>query len=208
MMSGSVADGMFLQTAQTYMENVTVGNGLEVWNGNLTLVNTHVGDDMHIGVRGNVELISGSIGDNAYMFDPFSSFLDSGTLTIRGGSVGDNLRIQNGAVLNIHGGDIGNDLDVASGCELNLFVSSISIDGVLLELAINQREVITERDGAILEAILSDGSFFDLSLYNQDMIGQDRIDRNALLTVTRVPAPTSTALFALLGITTAARRMR
>ncbi len=207
MTSGSIGDSLFLQRSQTVLNGVDVKGEAGMRGGNLTIIDSTFGDRFIMDHDTNVELISGHIGEHAYVSDSFG-FGNAGVLTVRGGSVGDYLTLQHKATLEVYGGEFGNIRASSFGLTINLYVTSASLNGVDLDLHLFDTIEIEERDSELLEAVLSDGTYFDLLLKPNGGIGEDSIARNTHLTVTLVPSPASVLLLSQFGILAITRRRR
>ena len=207
MTSGSIGDSLFLQGAQTVLNGVDVVGEAEMRGGNLTIIDSTFGDRFMMDYDTNVELVSGRIGDHAYVIDSFG-FGNAGVLTVRGGSVGDYLTLAHRATLDVYGGEFGTIRASSYGLTINLFVTSASLNGVELDLQLFDTVEIEERDSALLEAILSDGTYFDLLLKENGGVGEDSIAGNTHLTVTLIPSPATVTLLCPFGFLAITRRRR
>lgn len=143
---------------------------------------------------------AGAVGPVGISSDDSSSHFNfnSSTVNINSGIIGDLFTVDYDSTANISGGTIGSGIRVFEGGAMNLFVLDASIDGVALDLGLDETIFITSSDaGSLLEATLADGSFFDLILDNNSSSnGMDFIflSSGASLSITRVegaavPAP-------------------
>ena len=132
--------------------------------------------DLTLNVRG------GTVGDSFHA--NFGS-----EVTISGGTVGDSFDASSGSEVTIAGGAVGEEFKAGGGSTVNLIVTDISIDGTDPGLTPGETIEIAQRGGALLEATLAEGSFFDLQLNSDFSSGQDLVQSGAMLTVTLVEEP-------------------
>lgn len=195
-------------SSQVKFSNTTVGDDLNLLGSNLEIINSTIGDNFILSTNSNVVMRSGRIGNHAVLGRLFNVGSSAGTLTMYGGSVGERLTLTQFSTLNMYGGTISDALIARSGSEVNLFVTDLFIDDVEIDLVFHQEFLILQRDGALLEATLSDGTFFDLTLNHLFVAGEDQLTNNVWLTVTLVPTPASSTIFASFGLLSVSRRKR
>ena len=165
----------------------------------------------------NVHISGGIVGDNLVAWDGSVVAVTGGTVGdlfsalgvvhISGGSIGDRFRARERSVVNISGGTFGNRFSAFSDSFVHLSVTELFLDNSFIDLALGETLTITQRGGAILTGTLADGSFFDFTLNETFLSGQDYFDTNAILTVTLVPAP-GVAVTIALGSLLMIRRSR
>ncbi len=203
---GSIANDADFTLSQVQIRNATIGDAMIVRVGHMELIDNIIGDNFRIDALSDVVMRSGSIGNNARISRMFGVGYSAGTLTMYGGSVGERFIIEKRGTLNMYGGTISDALNAISGSEVNLFVSELYIDGVEIDLVLNEELVILQRDGALLEATLADGTFFDLTLNHSFVPGEDQLTNNVRLTATLVPVPHTIVIFGSFGLFSAFRR--
>jgi hypothetical protein len=163
------------------------GSNLRVHGGVLNINGGVIGDRLSTSFNGLINMSGGTVGDDFH----------AGNLSkvnITGGSIGSGFRADYGSTVNITGGGFGPVFTAQMQSEINLFVLELLLDGTPVDLDLNVPFTIAQRDGALLTAILADGSSFELALNQNNLLGQDWIDTNATLTATLVPEPASLAM--------------
>jgi len=172
--------------------------------------------DFHAESGSTISIIDGIVNDNftalsgstvnisgGSVRDGFDAF---GDVTVSKGSVGRFMSAEAGSMIDIRGGAIGDFITFDADSTVNLFVTDATIDGTALGLSLGDTIEITQRGGALLEATLADGSFFDLQLNASTVKRQDLVDSDATVTVTLVPTPGAAAALGLGGLIAARRR--
>jgi hypothetical protein len=159
-----------------------------------------------------VHIEDGSVGD-------FFQAVDS-DVTIRGGNIGGAFAAFAGAAVTISGGTFGPTFDAYRGTTIVLEGTRFTLDGLTLGEADEPGEsmLITARGNHHLQAVLSDGSLFDLLLEPEPddlAFGHDYIDPAATLrlvvTGTAIPEPGAVTLLlacTLLGALGRANRVK
>lgn len=187
---GIIGSGFVVRTgAHAAVSGGTVGVGFVVRDDSTAEITAGVvGDGFEIRNAAVVTLSDGSMGSSGFCGD-------AAVLNVNGGSIGANF--QNGSVVNISGGSFGDGFNAGFFTTTHLFVLEASVDGVPLDLEVNETVVISERGGALLEATLADGSFIDFVLNFQGVSpltpGVDWFDDFAFVQVTRVAGATPCA---------------
>ena len=93
------------------------------------------------------------------------------------------------ATLEISGGTIFDRLFIGNDGTVNLIVTEATLNGVPLDLELDETRVITQRQSSLLELVLADGSPASLTLNNGGGTGS-MFNSGSVLTVTRViPSP-------------------
>jgi len=193
---GSVGERFEAFESTVHVSGGIVGSGFEGNRSEVHISGGIVGEGFEA-FRSTVNISGGIVGKR------FETFL--GMVNVSGGSVGSGFEATAG-VINISGGTIGDSFSALNGSTVNLFVSDISIDGTDLGLTLGETIEIEQRGGALLEATLADGSFFDLQLNSSFVSGQDFVSSDATLTVTLVPTPGAAVALGLGGLFAARRR--
>jgi len=230
----SIANGTVINAGTTV--NVlggSIGLGVDLANGMLNIES----GDVALGATGigtgftnsnnQVNLSGGSVGGffqltngtelniTGGQIESFGLFGSGDVANISGGTVTRFPDIFSGGVVNISGGDIF-AVRVFNGGEVNFTGTEFFIDGVPLDLTLEQQVVINQRN-VNLSGFLADGSFFETDLNTTfggfSSANPDGAGANALVTVTTiaaVPEPGAAILvFAgLLSCTVGRRRKR
>ena len=171
-----------------YLSGGSIGDEYRTFHSETILTGGDIGNGFWADSGSTVNMSSGSIG-NDMIIGPELFFGQYVVANVSGGSIGDRLTLRSRGVLNLYGGSVGDELRANIGSEVNLFVEQLSIDGKSIELEENSKTIITTRGGALLEAILADGSYIDFTLNGNFVAGEDLIDGSAILSVTLVPTP-------------------
>ncbi len=191
--AGSILDGTVTITGGELGSFVSVGPGT------LNISGGSVGDRLRASFNGLINVSGGVVGDDFHAGN-------LSTVNITGGSIGSGFRADFGSIVNISGGGFGPAFTAQFQSEVNLFVLELLLDGTPIGLDPGVLFTIPDRDGALLTAILADGSNFALTLNQNNQFGQDWIDTNAVLTATLVPEPASLLLLAGGGVLMLCRR--
>lgn len=188
---GSFGVGTFSRVSVTESEMTitggSFGRSVSVRDGTLHVFAGVIGEDLTINSDSLVNVHGGIIGDHF-------GVTRGSTANITGGQIGASFGVGSDSLVNIYGGTFGPGFGAGSGSEVNLYVLELLLGGTPIDLLEGVPLTITERDGVLLRAILSDGSSFDLTLHPSSVSGQDWIDTGATLTVTLVPEPAGLAL--------------
>lgn len=133
----------------------------------------------------------------------------SGTANISGGLIHSSMLVGAGGKVNVSGGAGFDAFKTREGSHVNLIGRDFKIDGVpIAGLASGVATTINDRR-VTLSGVFADGSPFDFQLNVTDFLLQDYFRRDALLSVTLVPEPTSLATLAIpVGVGVALRRRR
>jgi len=200
MLGGSIGRGVNVSNGQRFtMAGGSIGDGLRVHNlASFNMSGGEIGDNFRISNQGFATISGGTVGDSLEIGAPGSMSGGSSFLTISGGSFGDAISVSGYM----------NDFGQVTPSYLSLHVTNLFLDGVRIELALNDPWLVTQRGGALLEATLADGSYFDLVLNDSIIDGQDYVSHYAVLRVTLVPAPGVAVLLGLSGMLAARRRAR
>ena len=200
----------WLGSGDFHMLGGSIGDSVAITSGmRFAMTDGSIGDGLHVGSLGAFHMSGGEIGDDFRISN-------NGFATVTGGAVGDSLWVLSG-FLTISGGTFGSEMRAggvtaydgeSTSALLSLNVSDLMIDGVPIDLTLNEPWRVTQRGGALLEATLADGSHFDLVLNDTVIDGQDYVSQHAVLRVTLVPAPGVAVLLGLSGILAARRRAR
>ena len=108
-----------------------------------------------------IHLISGTIGSADSTFDTIFASRDS--------------------LLLIEGGDVHAALDLTWDATVELVVQSAKLNGIEISLEPEVPVIIPDRDGALLEVVLADGSDYQLVLEDSAPFGVDEIDDDAIV---------------------------
>lgn len=182
---GDFGEGFWVRNfASADISGGTFGTGFRVFgNGTLTVTDGAFDDDFDTYFESKVDIEGGTFGDIQFF---------GGDVDVSGGEF-------NG-IIEVYISDPGESL--------NLIGTSFSIDGTpITGLTPNVPFVISDRD-VTLDAVLADGSAFDLDLNTTFTGTDDLIGFGAVITVTLVPEPNSLALLGLGGLLLARRRRR
>ena len=198
---GVIAENFFVFGDSTVnISGGTTGGNLAIFDGSVANISGGVvGDLLSAFPGGQINISGGIIGDDVVAQD-FSE------LNISGGTFGSFITTFDGSVTNISGGSIGDEFVAFEGAEVNLFVTSLRIDGQLVDLTLGEALLIDQRGGALLEATLADGSFLDFSLNGTFVSSSDVFEFGTALTVTLVPAPNAVVMLGIGGVLVARRR--
>jgi hypothetical protein len=133
--------------------------------------------------------------------------VDGGTVNISGGSIDGGLELGAGGTVNIFGGSLDGTVNARSGSTLNIFGTEFFLDGLSIAGLENVGDsvILSERDGAVLQATLRDGGPLDLPL------SADRFHTEATLRLTLaepVPEPSTFGLALVAALGLSARRLR
>ncbi len=134
------------------------------------------------------------------VFDGAFSTADGAIANIFGGDIGDSARISRNSTLNVYGGNIGSNFRAFLDSTVNLYVTSLLINGEVVDLAPGVPFEVTTRDGTLLEAILADGSHVDFTLNGIYHPTEDIFVSGATLNAILVPEPNSLVLMYLSGV--------
>jgi len=104
-------------------------------------------------------------------------------VNISGGVVDADFDANSGSHINISGGTIGNSFGAHSGSEVNLFGGDFALDGVALDLTINETLTIIDRD-VTLTGLFHNGQAFSFDLNSTEVNNADFFDPAVPLTVT------------------------
>lgn len=178
---GEIGDEYHTFTNETYVSGGDIGNSFWADSGS------------------TVYMSSGSIGNDFYV-GPEIFFAQHVVVNMSGGSIGDRAKILHRGTINISGGSIGEAFTAFTGSSVNLFVTELMIDGQVVDLELNKETLISTRGGALLEAVLADGTYLDFTLNSTHVAGEDRFETSTGLTVTFVPAPGIGTMLGILGV--------
>jgi len=224
---GQIGDNFTSRGSNTvFVDGGAIGDNFRAFQTVITMFDGEIGDDLftisgttlgmsggsigrEAGIHGPLVVTGGSIGPFVRIASLAQVFggaigpngaVDGGTLNFHGGSLGAGFRALSGSEVNIFGGDIGDEFLGAVGSDVHLFVRELVIDGDTINLNLGEQYVISQRDGTLLEAVLSDGSTLDFILNSSIVEGEDAFLFDTLLTATLVapiPEPTSFALMSI-----------
>lgn len=195
---GVIATGG-VNNGEMSVEGGVISKGFSVTDGTLNITGGEIGDRLRTSSDGIINLSGGTVGSG------FTAGNGS-TINISGGLVGTGFVAGFNSTVNISDGSFGQGFTAGSGSLVNLFVLELHLDGLPVGLVEGMPFTVTDRDGILLTAILADGSSFDLTLDQNNILGQDCIDADATLTATLVPEPAAFCLFAGSGVLLARRR--
>ncbi len=219
MRGGSIGEGAQILAPMTVHGGI-IGERLSVFaDGAIEMFGGEVLDRMSIAGGASASLFGGRIGSLFQVFEADVTvagatigeqftITDGAVVDVRSGVIEDFMRVRYGGTINIRGGVVGAQIRMFERSEMNLFVRELAIDGVPIDLRPNQLIEILDRSGARLEAILSDGSYFDLDLNTSYVEFEDLLYPDATLTATLVPTPPASALLLTAAFPIAMRRRR
>lgn len=191
---GHVGPGLRAYRARVEVEGGSIGDMVQLNPGSrMTISGGTVGNRVSISNDSELTMLSGSIGDH---LDATSGSI----FNMAGGTLGSHFEAYSGSVINISGGSVIGEFGARSGSEINLIGREFFLNGERLdELVRGEALNITSRN-IWLSGRLLDGSEFSfyLSSFNS-FFGRDYFDRNATLTVTLIPEP-STWLLSLIAV--------
>ena len=138
---------------------------------------------------GGVTIFTGNVDVNGGTVDSIELLGDDAVLDLTGGNVGFVSTTNGGGIVNLRGGSITETVNISTGAELNIFGSGFFLDGVSLDdtLTLNEAFTLPDRDSAVLTATLTDGSAFEVVLFEGfSNSSLDRIRSGATLTLTLI----------------------
>ncbi len=200
-----------LRTGQVLMlqPGGVLGESFAVVDATLNIAGGVVGSELE-STRSEVNIFGGRVGGGFRAFsksvvnirggrvDDFFRANSGAEVNISGGSVGEFFQANTGSSVNISGGSFGDSFLANADSEVNLYGSEFFLDGEPLDTLVQGNPfAVTNRNGATLSGTLADGSGFRFILNDLPILGEDRFDKDAFLTVTLVPEPTSAVLLLL-----------
>ncbi len=114
-----------------------------------------VGDRSLVSSNGVLDLTGGSVGSGLWIY---------GALDVRGGSVGPGALPLFGGEITVSGGTLESPVHITRDCGLHIVATSAAVDGSPVLLSAGMPVIVTQRDGALLEATLADGTAFAVRL--------------------------------------------
>ena len=215
--AGTVGNnGVIEQSATMRVTGGTVGSGLDL-NGSLDISGGQFGNNIQARQGSSIMMSGGAINGFTQLFDATMTLtggsvgsqlqiLDGSTVTMSGGSVGEALLVD-GGTFRMSGGSVSEGIVVTETGRVELFGTRFFLDGAELgDLVVGEAFEITDREVTLL-AQLADGNFVEFDLTTQPGFGTDRFFDGSVITVTRVvPAPTTLAVLAGMGLAGVRRR--
>tara|TARA_A100001391_G_scaffold142349_1_gene100124 strand:+ start:756 stop:2936 length:2181 start_codon:yes stop_codon:yes gene_type:complete len=200
--SGATAISAFIQ-----LDGGVINRSFAAVQSDITMSDGLIKSGMNLLAGTSFQLSGGLVESGSKLADGAEIVIDGGavegsvsiyplsTVHLVSGTIGsadsafDTLHVSPNSLLLIEGGDVYAALDLSRDATVELVVQSAKLNGIEISLEPEVPVIIPDREGALLEVVLADGSDYELVLEDSAPFGVDEIDDDAIVRLRLAKVP-------------------